>query len=230
MASLTPSSKELPKARALSWRVVLVDDHPIVRHGVRAALEDERSLQVVGEAESVEQALQMVDREKPDVVITDITLGHGSGLELVKQLRGESSDVKIIVFSVHDEELYAERALRAGADGYVRKSEHSDRLVDAVRTVLSGGTALSPAMTGRLVQQAVRTNSGTPGGVESLSDRELEVFQLIGSGMGTRKIAEQLSISIKTVETHRENIKRKLDVQNASELVRHAVAWVENPA
>lgn len=218
------------KARQLSWRLILVDDHPVVRRGVRHALEAEKTLHVVGEAADAGEALQMFRAEKPDLVVTDISLGRGSGLELVKQLRGESGDVKIVVFSVHDEELYAERALRAGADGYVRKNEPADRIVDAVRTVLSGGTALSSNMTGRLVQQAVRSNGGSPGGVEGLSDRELEVFQLIGSGLSTRKIAEQLCISIKTVETHRENIKHKLDVANASELVRYAVAWVENPA
>lgn len=209
---------------------MLIDDHPVVRHGVRDALANEPGLRIVDEAADPEEAMARVREAAPDLAIVDVSLGRRNGLDLIKQLRGEHPGMRILVLSVHDEELYAERALRAGADGYMNKAEPADRLVESIRTILSGGTALSPAMTERLVHQAVRTTNGEPTGVQSLSDRELEVFHLIGSGESTRKIAKRLCISIKTVETHRENIKRKLGVDNAAELTRYAIAWVENPS
>ncbi len=218
------------RATMKRWRLGVVDDHPLVRRGIRDALADESGFDVVGEATDASEAMDLVRQHAPDLVTIDISLGRGSGLELIKQMRSQWPNLGIIVVSVHDEELYAERALRAGANGYLRKSEPLGKLVDAVRTVLSGGTALTSGMTQRLVDQAVRGGSTEASGVRSLSDRELEVFEMIGSGLGTRKIANRLCISIKTVETHRENIKRKLGIDNAPELARFAVAWVENPA
>ena len=224
-------AKAVPrKATMKRWRLAVVDDHPLVRRGIRDALAEESGFDVVGEAHDASGAMQIVREHHPDLITVDISLGRGSGLELIKQMRSQWPDLGIIVVSVHDEELYAERSLRAGANGYLRKSEPLDRLVGAVRTVLAGGTALTPDMTQRLVDQAVRGGSSDASGVRSLSDRELEVFEMIGSGLGTRKIANRLCISIKTVETHRENIKRKLGIDNAPELARFAVAWVENPA
>ncbi|MFG0304959.1 MAG: response regulator [Phycisphaerales bacterium JB040] len=230
MSSTKSDRTEERKARPRTWTVVVVDDHPIVRRGIRDALEDETSLEVVREVSDEAGAVSAVRELTPDLVTVDISLGHGSGLGLIKQLRSEFPNLGILVVSVHDEEIYAERALRAGADGYFRKCGTASELVEAIRTVLEGGTALTQSMTERLVHQAVRGRQGEPSGVESLSDRELEVFQMIGAGLSTRKIAAQLCISIKTVETHRENIKHKLEIGNAPELARFAVAWVENPA
>ncbi|MFG0284656.1 MAG: response regulator [Phycisphaerales bacterium JB039] len=217
------------KARSKQWTILIIDDHPLVRRGVRDALSDEPDLEVVAEAADVAEGLRKA-ADAPDLAIVDISLGHGSGLDLIKQLRAQHPDIKILVLSVHDEALYAERALRAGAQGYLRKSEPADTLIAAIRSVLRGGAALSPVMTERLVRQAVHNKRGEASGVESLSDREMEVFQLIGGGLSTRKIAKQLCISIKTVETHREHIKRKLGIDTAAELSRYAVAWVENPS
>lgn len=208
---------------------MIVDDHPIIRRGIRDAINATPGLQVVAEASDPAEALAVLKETKPDIATIDISLGRGSGLELIKQLRAEYPDLRMVVVSVHDEELYAERALRAGAAGYIRKSAPADEIVAALRTVLDGGTALTAGMTERLVHQAVHGGAGGQTGVESLSDRELEVFELLGNGLSTRRVAERLCISIKTVETHRENIKHKLGVSNASELTRYAVAWVENP-
>ncbi len=219
-----------PKARTRTRRLVLIDDHPIVREGIRRLVQDCPDLEVADEAGDAAAGLAAVREQHPDLVFVDVSLGRRSGLDLIKQLRSEFKDLRILVFSMHDEELYAERSLRAGADGYLHKSAASEVLVDATRTLLSGGTWLSPKMTERLVHQAVHDSGSDSGGVTSLSDRELEVFQLIGAGLSTRRIAERLSISIKTVETHRENIKRKLDIDNAAELTRFAVAFVENPS
>lgn len=228
--TMTSSDPTALRARPKKWRVILIDDHPVVRRGVREAIAAEEGIEVVGEAATVDDARSLSEREQPDLATVDISLGDENGLELIKQLRGDHPRMKILVLSVHDEHLYAERALRAGADGYVRKSESADRIMEAVRTVVSGGTALTPLMTERLVQQAVRHGGEEASGIESLSNRELEVFQLIGRGLSTRKIARRLCISIKTVETHRENIKHKLDIGDAAELTRHAVAWVEHPS
>jgi DNA-binding NarL/FixJ family response regulator len=217
------------QARAKVWRIVVIDDLPVVRQGLAQVFSTQRGLELVAEADGSAEALEAIREHEPDLAVLEIALERGSGLDLIKQLRAEFEEMKIVVFSSQDEELYAERSLRAGADGYISKSEEPDRLVEAIRETLSGATALSPEMTERLVQQALSGN-GEPTGVDSLSDRELEVFQKIGAGLSTRKIAKQLCISVKTVETHRENIKRKLDIDNAAELARYAVAWVENPS
>ena len=214
-ANETEPSAATPRAKAKLWRLMIVDEQPILRVGLRETLSAERGLEIVAEASGAPDAVKAAREHKPDLAIVDISLERGSGLDLLKQLRSDFPNLKLIVFSSQDEELYAERALRAGADGYIAKSESADRLIEAIRQILSGATALSPEMTERLVQQALGGN-GEPTGVESLSDRELEVFQLIGGGLSTRKIAKQLCISVKTVETHRENIKRKLNAASFS--------------
>ncbi len=208
-------------------KILIVDDHPIVREGLAARIARQQDLMVCGEAEAVTDALELVKTERPDLVIVDLSLKSGQGLDLIKRIHACSANTKTLVSSMYDESLYAERALRAGALGYVNKQEMSEKIIEAIRYVLDGKIYLSPTMTERLLQRAV---GGPPQLVQSpigtLSDRELEIFKMIGQGKTTRSIADQLHLSIKTVETHRENIKSKLDILNAAELSREAVQWV----
>lgn len=217
------------KAQNKEARILIVEDHPVVAEGVMAVLGNEESFTVVGRAESAGQATLMLDDADPNVAIVDLSLDHGSGLEFIKSVGEGRDDLKIIVFTIHDESLYAERALRAGAKGYIHKSQPPGDLIDAIKIVLSGGIAISEELNSRLLQQAIDKTEGASG-IESLSDREMEVFEGLGRGMSTRKIASQLGISVKTVETHRENIKKKLDIGSATELNRYAIAYVENPS
>ena len=213
-------------------RILIVDDHPIVREGLAARIGRQGDLQVCGEAEDVAGALELVKTAKPDLVIVDLSLKSGQGLDLIKKISLRAPDTKMLVSSMYDESLYAERALRAGALGYINKQEMSDKIIDAIRHVMEGKIFLSPRMTERLLQRAVGTTPQiTPSPVESLSDRELEIFKMIGKGKTTRQIAGELHLSVKTVETQRENIKGKLSLTSSAELSREAVQWVmENGA
>jgi len=209
-------------------KILLVDDHPIVRQGLKELIEQEADLFVCGEAQSGSEALQAIAAAKPDLAMVDISLQGTNGLELIKQIKAGHSDVPVLVLSMHDETLYAERALRAGARGYVMKEEATARLIAGIRRVLSGEIYLSERMSARLLSRFVGGGSQTEGSpIERLSDRELEVFELIGRGIGTRQIAEQLHLSIKTIESHREHIKEKLKLGSSQELMRHAVHWVQ---
>ena len=208
-------------------RVLIVDDHPVMRRGLSQVVTDQPDMEVCGEAASVDEALSMAEQNVPDLIIVDISLGDKNGIELIKQVRNRWPDVRMLVSSMHDESLFAERALRAGAMGYVNKGEETGILMDAARRVLDGHIHLSPQMTTRLLNQVATTpltDSRSP--IEKLSDRELEVFRLIGEGLLTKQIAARLKLSIKTIETYRENIKAKLNLANAAELTRHAVQWV----
>lgn len=207
-------------------RIVVVDDHPLVRLGFAQLLSDEEDLTVCGEAESAAEALELVEEVEPDLLVVDISLKGTSGLELIKQVRARRPHLPMLVCSMHDESLFAERALRAGARGYVGKREAPDDLVTAVRAVLAGQRYLSPRFAARLEAAGLGTRDELPEPVGVLSDRELEVFDMIGRGLGTREIAERLGIAVKTVETYRENIKDKLMIDSAPELARRAVAWV----
>jgi DNA-binding NarL/FixJ family response regulator len=207
-------------------RIFIVDDHPLVREGLAALLACQPDLEVCGEADDISPALDLVKARKPDVVIVDISLKSGNGIDLIKQLKARDPDCKILVSSMYDESLYAERALRAGAMGYVNKQEVPQKVLDAVRQVFGGKMFLSPAMTDRMLHRAVRRDDDPASPVAALSDRELEIFQLIGRGQTTRQIANALHLSVKTVESHRENIKTKLNLANSAELVRQAVQWV----
>ncbi|MBW3540124.1 MAG: response regulator transcription factor [Planctomycetes bacterium] len=208
-------------------RILIVDDHPVMRRGLAQVIGDQPDLTVVAEASSIDEALGMVDEHQPDLMLIDLSLGDGSGIELLRQVREKNAHVRMLVTSMHDETLFAERVLRAGGRGYVHKSAPTETLLEAIRHVLEGGIHLSPAMSSRLLDQVV---GGAPVGdrspVEKLSDRELEVFQMIGEGMITKQIAARLGLSAKTIETYRENIKSKLNLNNAAELTRHAVQWV----
>jgi DNA-binding NarL/FixJ family response regulator len=206
-------------------RVLVVDDHPIVRQGLASVIGVEPDLVVCGEADGAATALEAFAALAPDVVVTDLSLHGTSGLELIKSLKAAKAAVPVLVVSIHDETVHAERALRAGASGYVMKEEATTVIVGAIRRVLEGGVWVSDELSARLVQRYLRGEVSSP--VEGLSDREIEVFQMIGRGIATRDIALALGISIKTVETHLAHIKDKLCLRNARELLQTATRWLE---
>jgi DNA-binding NarL/FixJ family response regulator len=210
------------------YRILLVDDHPIVRQGLAEMIDQQRDLQVCGTADDVHKALEVLEKVKPDLVIADISLKGSNGIELLKNIKVRFPRTLVLVLSMHDESLYAVRALRAGAAGYIMKQEATEKVLTAIHQVLSGEIYLSERMEKKMMHQLVggRTaRTGSP--IEDLSDRELEVFGLIGQGHGTRQIAEELHLSIKTIESHRAHIKEKLNLRNATELVQHAIQWRE---
>jgi DNA-binding NarL/FixJ family response regulator len=207
--------------------VLIVDDHAFLRRGLTQIIDDLPEIAVCGEAAGVDETLGFLRDRRPDIVVLDISLPDGNGLELTKEIKSLWPEIKVLVSSMHDEALFAERALRAGALGYVSKSEDVDAFISALRCVREGRVYLSARMTERLLTRVV---SGGPeptrSPLETLSDRELEVFEMIGRGQSTKQIAAQLALSRKTVETYREHIKSKLDLRNAAELTQHAVQWV----
>jgi len=208
-------------------RILIVDDHPLVRHGLRQLISDEPNLEVCADAEGAAEALHLVETLTPDLVVIDISLKTGSGIELIKAIRAIDDSIKTLVYSMHEELLYAERALRAGARGYVSKLEATDSIIDAIRRVLDGKIAVSDQMSERLLARiAQQPPESYQDPISSLTDRELEIFELFGKGFTTREVADHLNRSIKTIETHRERISRKLDLRNASEFVRRATQWV----
>lgn len=208
--------------------VMIVDDHPVVRQGIQVLIQQEPDLYVGAEAGSASEALKVLDSVSPDIILLDISLKGPDGLELTKSIRAILPKVPILIVSMHDEGLYAERVLRAGANGYIMKEEVSESIVQAVRKVLSGDIYISDRMRQKILRGVAGQRSNIPvSSVERLSDRELEVFRLIGHGHGTRQIAQELHLSIKTIETYRAHIKEKLGLKNATELVRQAVQWTE---
>lgn len=208
--------------------ILIVDDHPLMRKGLALTLEEETDLRVIGEAASAEEALKLVDEIEPDLVIADVSLPGMSGLELVKHLHAVQPKLPILVVSRHDEALYAERAIRAGARGYIMKLEADEVIVKAVRHVLRGGVYVSDEIKERMLLSMMAGVEAGQSPLEVLSDRELEVFELTGRGLGTRDIAERLHLSVKTVESYRARIKTKLNLSTAAELMQHAVQWVES--
>jgi DNA-binding NarL/FixJ family response regulator len=216
--------RESTESRA---RILIVDDHPVVRSGLRMLIDDEPDLVVCGEAGDADEAIRALDAKNPDLVIVDLSLKGSSGLELIKRIKSRNSDSKMLVSSMFDESLYAERVLNAGALGYVSKQEAMEKVIEAIRCVLSGRVYLSAAMSDRMLHRIARDHQAPQrSSVESLSDRELEVFEMIGRGRTKTEIAAQLHLSVKTVETHREKIKAKLALKTAAELYQHAVRWV----
>ena len=208
-------------------RILLVDDHPIVLEGFAELINGNKEFHVCGTASTTGEAMDAVAKLKPDLVVADLSLEGGSGLDLIKNLKVLHPLLKVLVLSMHDESLYAERALRAGALGYVMKRADSTVVLQAIRTVLDGQVFLSAAMRDRMLQKVVgNTVRRDATGMAHLSDREMEVFQLIGQGRTTRQIAKQLHISVSTVETHRGHLKEKLNFANSTELMRRAVEWV----
>jgi DNA-binding NarL/FixJ family response regulator len=229
-----PALPRTPKAAAdhgaAKKRILVVDDHPFMRAGLSQLIDRQPDLVVCGEAGDPTQALTELARMRPDLVLTDITMPGRSGLEFIKDLRALHTDLLILVVSMHDETIYAERVLRAGARGYIMKEAGGDNLLTAIRQVLRGETYVSPGMAARVLDNlSARRPRGSSSPIEKLTDREFEVFMLVGRGKSTRDIAEQLHLSPKTVDVHRSNIKLKLDLTDATALVRHAVRWVEAP-
>lgn len=215
---------KINRAETQKATILIVEDHPVMRHGLSQMIAREEDLQVCGEAPSAAQAIDLVGQTNPDVVIIDITLEDGDGIELIKDIRTRFENVKMLVSSMHDESLYAERALRAGAMGYISKEASREQFLHAIREILKGRISVSPAISNRLLKRAAgnaQPDDRTP--VETLSDRELTVFEFIGQGLSTRQIAEKLFLSVKTIETYREHIKAKLNIKTSTELVRHAV-------
>jgi len=208
--------------------IVLIDDHPIMRHGLAQLIRGEDGLDVIGEAGSAREGLEVVGRLKPDLAVIDLTLPDKNGLELVKDIRALHPATQCIVLSMHDETLYGERALRAGARGYVMKEAAADHLVTAIHKVISGGLYVSESLNVRMLEQVTGAARSKATGMDALTDRELEILALIGKGVATKIIASQLSISARTVEAHRAHIKEKLGMTDGAALVRYAVQWVEN--
>jgi DNA-binding NarL/FixJ family response regulator len=212
-------------------RVLLVDDHPIVRRGLAQLIDAEPDLMVCGEAEDAPRAFAAVGTLRPDVTVVDISLRSGNGIELIKDLKVRFPELPTLVLSMHDECLYAERALRAGSLGYIMKEEAIGQVLVAIRHVLKGEVFLSERMKSRMLQQlAYGRQKMAASPLEQLTDRELQVFRLIGEGHSTRQIAGELHLSVRTVEAYREYIKTKLNLRNATELVQHAFHWVHDEA
>ncbi len=210
-------------------RILIVDDHPIVRNGLSLLINQEDDLVVCGEADNADKALALISELKPHLALVDISLQGSNGIDLTKAIRLSYPETSVLMLSMHDESLYTERALRAGARGYIMKQEPPETVLDAIREVLSGGLHLSGNMKSRMLRELVDGVSfdESKTGIEKLSDRELEIYELIGRGLSTRKIASTLGLSIKTVDTHREHIKHKLGLKNATELVHHAIRWMD---
>lgn len=209
-------------------RLLVVDDHAIVRHGLALLLSRHKEFVVAAEAGSKAEALAALAKQAPDAAIIDLTLKDGSGLDLIRELRVRVPGLPCLVLSMHDELEYAEKALRAGALGYVMKENADEVIVNALRTILRGEVYASPEVSARLLRQAVAAPDGRgETGIDSLTEREREIFQCLGQGLTTKKIAEQFNLSARTVEVHRASIKRKLGCEDSAQLLREAVRWVE---
>ena len=219
----------LPKSNEESVskkRIFIVDDHPIVREGLSLMMNREPDLMVCGEAEDASAALTAISTARPDFLIVDISLSGPDGLDLLKNIRARFRSLPVLVLSMHDETIYAERALRAGANGYIMKQEATEKVLVAVRQILNQKVYVSDRIANRMLQQYISgsaTQEHSP--ISELSDRELEVFRLIGEGHSTRRIAEELHLSVKTVESYQAHIKNKLSLKNARELVQRAIQW-----
>ena len=220
--------KKQPLQNGARRRIVIVDDHPLFRHDLSQLIDAQEDLVTCGEAEDAPGALEVIRALKPDLVIVDISLKGTNGVELMKSIKAENPKLPVLIVSMHDESLYALRSLRAGAKGYVMKKQPLDDVMAAVRKVLEGQIYVSASLADQLIYKVVHGAEGDKGAMESLTDREIEVLQLVGQGKGTRQIAQELRLSVKTIESHRLHIKEKLNLKTASEMVRFAVDWVSN--
>ena len=217
-AQLSPLTKK--------HKVLLVDDHPVVRQGLALLVGREPDLLVCGEADGAHSAFQAIETLQPDIVVLDISLAGPDGLDVLKEIRARSGSLPVLILSMHDESIYAERALRAGANGYIMKQEATEKVLIAIRKILRGDVYLSERLTSAMLNQFVHgsdTIKSSP--IVNLTDRELEIFRLIGEGHSTRQIADELHLSVKTIESHQAHIKEKLALRNARELVQHAIEW-----
>jgi DNA-binding NarL/FixJ family response regulator len=214
---------------AKKCKVLLVDDHPIVRQGLALLINREVDLIVCGEADGAHSAFQTIFALQPDIVVLDISLNGPDGLDVLKEIRTKTENLPVLILSMHDESIYAERAMRAGANGYIMKQEATEKVLIAIRRILQGEVYLSDRLTSAMLQQFVRgASSPKTSPLVSLTDRELEVFRLIGEGHGTRQIADELHLSVKTIESYQAHIKEKLALRNARELLQHAIEWTVN--
>jgi len=233
MKTASPKSPPAPPPSAAGTppaprRVLLVDDHPFMRAGLAQPINAQPDLIVCGEAGNPAEALHALARQRPELVLSDLTMPGRSGLEFIKDLKATAPTLAVLVVSMHDEVVFAERALRAGARGYIMKEAGGENLLAAIRQVLRGEVYVSPRMSSRILNNlSARKPRGSSSPIEQLTDREFEVFQLIGQGKSTRDIATQLHLSPKTVDVHRSHIKEKLVLKDATALIRHAVRWVE---
>ena len=210
-------------------RILLVDDHPLLRRGLRTLLEQHGRFEVCAEADSAPVALDMVRKFGPDLTIVDISLKSANGIELTKGLRAQAPSMRVLVVSMHDENLYAERALRAGAMGYLMKDEAGDKILIALDRILQGEIYVSDRLKEKMLHRFVNHHAEkVESAIDTLSDREMEVLQLIGNGFGTRAIASQLKLSVKTIDSYREHLKLKLDLQTGADLVRYAIQWTKS--
>jgi DNA-binding NarL/FixJ family response regulator len=208
-------------------KILLVDDHPVVREGLSQFINSEPDLVVCGMAGDAGEAVEQIQRCAPDLIVADLSLLGKPGLEFIKDVTAQHREVPILVLSIHDEKLWAERALRAGAEGYIMKSQATQKIVAAIRHILAGGIWVSADVNAILLQKQIRNRKPTPGSpLDQLSDRELEVFQCIGRGMSVREIASSLHLSSKTIDVHRDHIRKKLRVESGTELIRYAVSYV----
>ena len=224
-----PSASAVSEPSPNLRRIVLVDDHPITRQGVTALINQQPDLEVCGEADNAIRALEVLKEQKPDLAIIDISLKSISGIELMKNIKVQFPKLPVLVMSMHDETLYAERALRAGAKGYIMKQEANQQVLIAINRVLKGEIYLSEKSKEKMLHRMVNNRRETPGfSIDSLSDRELEVFQLIGNGFSTRQIAAKLNLSVKTIDSYREHLKLKLHLAKGSHLVQQAIQWVKS--
>ncbi len=223
------ANRQRAKVGGKKIKIIIVDDHPIVQQGLSELINHEKDMTVCGLAEDAYEAMEIIGALEPDLAIVDISLKETNGIELIKDIKVQYPNLAVLTLSMHDESLYAERALRAGAKGYIMKQRATDDVVGAIRKVLNGQVYVSDRMAAKMVRKLV---GGKPevgaSPVDCLSDRELEVFLLIGQGYGTRQIAEQLHLSVKTIETYRSHIKEKLNLNDAAELLRYAIQWVNS--
>ncbi len=223
------SAKKQSKAKEDKSKILVVDDHPMIQEGLVRLVDNEQDLAICGQADDALEALKAISETKPDVVVVDISLKSSSGIELMKSIKAQYPKLPVLILSMHNEALYAERALRAGAMGYIMKQEASEKLLTAIRHVLGGQIYVSDKVSKRLIRKLARGKADMVASpIDSLSDRELEVFYLIGQGYGTSQIAEKLYLSIKTIETYRTHIKEKLNLENSHELLQYAIQWVSS--
>jgi len=216
------------KSGAAKKKILIVDDHPIMRKGLVDLISQEQDLEVCGEAEDRSGALDVMENAKPDAAIVDLSLKESSGLELVKDIQIRCPNLPVLVVSMHEESFYAERVLRNGAMGYVMKAEHPSKVIEGLRQILAGNIYVSERTSARMLSKMVGgKGNSTMSPIERLSDREFEVFQLIGMGIQTKDIAKRLHLSSKTVEAHREHIKKKLNLDGATDLLKYAIQWVQ---
>lgn len=222
--TLSPTVQSDSVARA-RHRVLLVDDHPVTRQGMRAIIDQQLDFEVCAEAANAAQALQLAETAPPEIAVIDIALGAESGIELTRRIKARSPAIAILVVSMHEETAYAERALRAGAHGYMMKEDSADQLVAALRQLLRGEIFVGPRVRQRMAQRLAPKRHATAFPIDTLSDREWEVFTLLGDGYSTREVGERLKLSSKTIDSYREHLKEKLGLRSGAELVRHAIEW-----